>query len=318
MKRVLKLLTTITMAAVLFTACQNPAGGDSGKGPEKTPEDNKEYTISFDLNIPKDTSDYWYGCNNNTVPESQKGKKDAEITLPNSSCKYTKYTEPENKIIADYTFLKWNTKADGSGDNLLPGCIYIIQGDATLYAVYEEKLNGSGSPSGDYIDMSITSEYEMEIGDKVQLYCEGQDEYFIEDGTDVISIDADNVMEAIGAGTATVKVTIKDSIQSYRMIVTVKSGTPGNRDLSLAGKWVDGENYLQFNLDGTGYLKYEDTLDISCNWSTYTGGGKNWVKITNAAEGTNKDYAYTISGSTLKVEGRMAFKMPSTTTWTKE
>lgn len=160
----------------------------------------------------------------------------------------------------------------------------------------------------------------MKIGEKIQLYVENADTYSVTTGDDVVSIDSDNVMEAIGAESAIVKVTIKDSVQTYSVVVTVSADTTNSSlDTALFGKWVDGESYLQFNSDGSGYLYFiknsTSTLDLSCSWTVSNAGGKKWIVITGAApNGTNGSYKYSISGSTLYLTGKIAFLMAETST----
>lgn len=48
---------------------------------------------------------------------------------------------PENKFIAptDYSFVSWNTRADGTGEKLEPGEKIKINEDITIYAIWEKK-----------------------------------------------------------------------------------------------------------------------------------------------------------------------------------
>lgn len=163
----------------------------------------------------------------------------------------------------------------------------------------------------------------MKIGDKIQLYVENADTWSVTTGDDVVSINSDNVMEAIGAGTATVKVSIKDSVQTYSVVVTVSADTTNSSlDSALFGKWVDGESYLQFNSDGTGYLFFKsgslNSLDSSCSWTISRVSGKTYIVIKDAPDSTNGSYEYSVSGTTLSIKGRMAFGMASSSTWNKE
>ena len=316
------------MSAFLLVSCQNPAGGDdnnenSGNGNQNTPK--TEYTVTFDNNCPV-TYDggNFYSCSG-TVPDSVKKEEGTFITLPEFAGELTRYVS--NEVEGVYPFEKWNTASDGTGDSYVAGASFQVTQNITFYAIYssEKKSGGAagGAPDGDYLDLSTTSEYSMKIGEKIQLYVENADTYSVTTGDDIVSIDSDNVMEAIGAGNATVKVTIKDSVQTYSVVVTVSADTTNSSlDSALFGKWVDGESSLQFNSNGTGYLYFKsgslNSLDSSCSWTTSTASGKTYIVISNATSSSNGSYEYSISGTTLSLKGQMAFGMDTSTTWTKE
>ncbi len=316
------------MSAFLLVSCQTSAGGDddngnSGNGNQNTPK--TEYTVTFDNNCPA-TYDggNFYSCSE-YAPEAVKKEEGTYITLPDFTGELTRYVS--NEVEGVYPFEKWNTASDGSGDSYVAGASFQVTQNITFYAIYssEKKSSGTsgGAPDGDYLDMSTTSEYSMKIGEKIQLYVENADTYSVTTGDDVVSIDSDNVMEAIGAGSATVKVTIKDSVQTYSAVVTVSADTADSSlDAALIGKWVDGNSYLQFNSDGSGYLYFiknsKPTLDSSCSWTVSNAGGKKWIVISGAPSDTNGSYEYSISGFTLYFTGRMAFLMAESSTWTKE
>lgn len=327
MKQIKGKIAAVAFTAVLLTACQTSAVRDDeiNDGNNSPAENKTEYTVTFDDNCPTtfENGNFW-SCSE-SAPSSFKAEEGTYITLPDFTGELTRYVSSEKE--GDYPFEKWNTKSDGSGDSYVAGASFQLTQDITFYAVYssEKKSNGSsgGAPAGDYLDLSSTSEYSMKIEEKIQLYVENADTWSVTTGDDVVSINSDNVMEAIGAGSATVQVTIKDSVQTYSVVVTVSADTTNSSlDAALIGKWVDGKSYLQFNSDGSGYLYFiknsTATLDSSCSWTVSNSGGKKWIVISGATSDTNGSYEYSISGSTLYLTGRMAFLMASSSTWTKE
>lgn len=327
MKQIKGKIAAVAFAAVLLTACQTPAGGDDEiNGRNNSPAENKsEYTVTFSNNCPDtfENGNFW-SCSE-SAPSSFKAEEGTYMTLPDFTGELTRYVSSEKE--GDYPFEKWNTKSDGSGDSYVAGDSFQVTQNVTLYAFYSSEKKGSGSsggaPDGDYLDLSTTSEYSMKIGEKIQLYVENADTYSITTGDDVVSIDSDNVMEAVGAGSATVKVTIKDSVQTYSVVVTVSADTTNSSlDAALIGKWVDGNSYLQFNSDGTGYLFFKsgslNSLDSSCSWTTSTASGKTYIVISNATSSSNGSYEYSVSGTTLSLKGQMAFGMDTSTTWIKK
>ncbi|MGL4382839.1 MAG: InlB B-repeat-containing protein, partial [Bacilli bacterium] len=62
----------------------------------------------------------------------------------------------QNSLVkTNFTFMGWNTKADGSGDKYTPGSTFNINGDTTLYAIWKENAkytityNGNENTGGD-------------------------------------------------------------------------------------------------------------------------------------------------------------------------
>jgi len=76
-------------------------------------ESNAVYTVTFDINGGK-----------GTVPAAQTIKAGSSITLPSDSG-FTKN---------GYTFVGWNTQADGVGNNYSSGSTFTVTGNITLYA----------------------------------------------------------------------------------------------------------------------------------------------------------------------------------------
>ncbi len=328
MKQIKGKIAAVAFAAVLLTACQTAAVGDDeiNDGNNSPAENKTEYTVTFNDNCPTtfENGNFW-SCSE-SAPSSFKAEKGTYITLPDFTGELTRYVSSEKE--GDYLFEKWNTASDGTGDSYAVGACFQVTGNITFYAVYssEKKADSSSNevPDGDYLDLSTTSEYAMKIGEKIQLYVENADSYSVTTGDDVVSIDSDNVMEAVGAGSATIKVTIKDSVQTYSVVVTVSADTADSSlDTALIGKWVDGNSYLQFNSNGSGYLYYKDgsytLLNTSCKWTTSIANRKNWITISDTnTSGSDGSYEYVIVGSTLKIIGRISLGVPNPSTWTKE
>ena len=320
----------VFVSALIMISCQNPSDtSDDSLTEGGNQNSNKtEYTVSFNANCPETYSgELFYSCSE-SAPQSITAEEGSYITLPSFSGELTKYVNNEEEGI--YPFATWNTASDGNGESYTEGAGFQVTQNVKLYAIYSPVKKSGGNddsssqkPDGDYLDLSTTSEYSMKIGEKIQLYAENADTYTVTTGTDVVSIGSDNVLEATGAGNATVQVSIKNSVKTYSIVITVTADTTNSfLDSELYGKWTDGESYLQFNSDGTGYLYFKNgslnSLDCSCSWTstTYANGTK-YLVITNATSSSNGSYEYSVSGSTLSLKGRMAFGMAESTTWTK-
>lgn len=322
MKNITKLWALLFTTFIFLVSCNN-LSSDHKK--DTTGTSQKEYTVTYDSNIPSDDGEVWFTCSENS-PASEKVMDGESIILPAFIGELSKYIGNDKEGV--YTFEKWNTKSDGTGDFYTAGTSYKVNADITFYAVYSTEKKDTGSsdsvPEGEYLDLSLVSEYEMKVGDRIQLYVENADFFTVTSGDDVVTIDSSNVMEAIGAGNATIQVFIKNSVRTYSLVVTViADSSDSNHNAALLGKWVYGESYLQFNADGSGYLFYKNgsytTLDTTCTWNTSTGGGKNWLNISDSNPGSSDgSYEYTVSTTTLRIHGRLAFGIPMDTEWNKQ
>lgn len=326
MKQITRFFTAMTAAALLFISCQNPGNTpDKGKDIPDNKDDGKktEYTVSFDANVPDRDGSVWYYCSD-SAPEDVKIEKGKTVTLPSFAGELCRIIGSDEEGV--YPFVKWNTEKDGSGTDCMAGETYTVTEDVTLYAVWSTSKKASDTqdaPDGDYLDLSKTSSYEMKIGDRIQLWTEGEDFYEITTGNDVVSIDSNNVIEAIGGGTATVQVFIQNSVQTYSVVITVTAdSSDAGRDSALVGRWYDGDSYFEFYSDGTGYLYFKSGsnvfLNTACSWNTSIGGGKNWINISGCNPGSsNGSYEYSVSGNQLSIHGRIAFGMAMDTVWYK-
>lgn len=322
MKQITRFIAVLGATALFMVSCKNPdTGFIDGKdtaGPEL-----KKYTVSFDANIPEREGSVWYYCNED-VPESMTVTEGNTITLPSFEGELCKIIGSDEEGV--YPFVNWNTDKDGTGTSYEAGESYIVNEDVTFYAVWSTSKKASDTedaPDGDYLDLSKTSSYEMKIGDRIQLWTDGEDFYEITTGNDVVSIDSNNVIEAIGGGTSTVKVFIRDSVQTYSVVITVTADSSDvSHDSALVGRWCDGESYFEFNSDGTGYLYFKSGsnvfLNTACSWNTSIGGGKNWINISGCNPSSSSgSYEYSVSGSQLSIHGRIAFGMAMDTVWYK-
>ena len=116
----------IFISALLFS-CGN--GGNTG---------DDSFTIRYDAN----------GAEAGTAPIAQIGNKDSFVSLQTNTGSLNK---------SGYLFDGWNTKADGSGTDYVPGASYKLNDDIKLYAKWSAIFNflivnpGSPSPSLDGI-----------------------------------------------------------------------------------------------------------------------------------------------------------------------
>jgi len=192
----------------------------------------------------------------------------------------------------------------------------------------ETDNNQDTPPEGDYLDFKNVTTYEMNIGDSIQLYSEGSLSYEVLEGTDIVSINSTNVLKTLAVGDAKVCVYLNDDTIWYCWI-TVKaspqsdkdSGTENN-EISLVGRWEDGDSYLQFYANGTGsmlvYLNSNIVQDVTFEWSDFTNSYGHFLTLTNTnnyLEG--KQFTIIVTATTLKLKGYLGFGMPQNTSWSR-
>lgn len=181
-------------------------------------------------------------------------------------------------------------------------------------------------PEGDYLDLGLKTQYEMNVGESIVLWSEKAVSYEVLEGFDVVSLGSGNVLSALSSGEA--KVRMEDSEGYYwYCYVTVKAARnddPGAENPvvnALVGKWVDEDSYIEFYADGTGYMKVylngAVVQDVSFSWSDWSNSYGHFLTVSNANDYLNKDYTITISGSRLTIKGYLAFGKPQTTIWYK-
>lgn len=334
--------TAITIAALvaaaLFMSCSD--GGSSGSGDNNESQNpsaggGKTYaTAKFDLNLPDSNETYNFYYDNNYSLHEMTKESGTAINIPYSPCSYRKHSK-ETDTICEYKFSGWNTKADGSGSSCNAGDSFTLNEDITFYAQYKaSSQDGSGndnSESGKFLDIATTSEYKMKVGETVKLKSSWSEECYYsiyEDEYGAISLNDDTITaEAIGTASITANSWDDSSKVKYCIItVTSDSFSGTGLDYKMIGKWKDGDSYIQLNSDYSGYMKVylnnSVVQDVSFNWTTRTEGSAKkyrYLKISNATDYLNKDFTITsVSSTTFKLKGYLAFGKPEETTWTKE
>ena len=172
----------------------------------------------------------------------------------------------------------------------------------------------------------------MKVGESVKLKSSWSEECYYEideNEYDAISLNNDTIT-AETIGTATVKITSStNSSKAGYCIITVTSDSFSGTglDYKMIGKWTNGDSYIQLNSDYSGYMKVylnnSVVQDVSFNWTTRIDGNKyknyKYLTISNATDYLNKDFTIiSISSTTLKLKGYLAFGKPQETTWLKE
>lgn len=328
MKILTKLITSIITTAILFVSCQNPAGGSSEDDPVNPPKTTKkEYTVTFDNNCPSMNGTIWYSCSD-SAPSSIKAKKGESITLPAFGGELTKYVGSDEEGV--YAFEKWNTATDGTGVSYTAGTSYQVTGNITLYAVYSEESNsGSGDGEGEELNFSITTSYSMNLGDTVQLPNEIGDYsvyYEIQSGSDVVELGSSS-LKAIGPGSAIVVAKDWDGSSktwSCNITVTVEGFSGSALDYKLTGRWEDGNSYLILNADNSGELKVYKNGSVlqesTFNWSSLENSTGKYLTLNNCSASYLEGKQLTItsiSATTLRLHGYLAFGAAEDTTWSK-
>ena len=107
------------------------------------------YKLSYDGN----------GSTNGIVPKTQEYAKDATVTVS---------VKPDSLVKTGQKFVSWNTEADGSGTEYVPGASFTISADTILYAqwtpaTYTITFNYNGATGGNDI-VSKDVVYKTKIG----------------------------------------------------------------------------------------------------------------------------------------------------------
>ncbi len=331
--------TAITIAALvaaaLFMSCKDGCPDESEN--QNTPERGTTATANFDLNLPDSTK---YKSGENAAISDITATVGTSITLPSTKCFYSEYTK-DDIFIASYKFSCWNTHADGSGSNHKASDTFTLTQDITFYAQYEKEVSSSGgnsedSENGKFLDIATTTKYSMKVGETIKLKSSWSEECYYEIDEDeygfgAISLDNNNnTITGESIGKTTVKITSStDSSKKKYCIITVTSDSFSGTglDYKMIGKWTDGDSYIQLNSDYSGYMKVylgnSVVQDVSLNWSTEIEGTQyknyKYLTISNASDYLNKRYRIiSVSSTTLKLKGWLAFGMPQETTWTKD
>ena len=95
----------------------------------------KEYNVTYDYNIPEDVSWGYETSATQTFKKNASGVIGEEATYTYNGTSYNFNSEQTKTLIGErYTFIGWNTQADGSGFTYIDGDAYFINSPQTLYA----------------------------------------------------------------------------------------------------------------------------------------------------------------------------------------
>ena len=333
MKKLIKTIAALGMLS-LFASCQMNPADDGNQNDNSASGNTSEYTVSFNLNFPDDTDEFMY-CDytQNTAPSAKKANVGQSITLPSFACEMTRY--PRNSYGENgvgYEFDKWNTSADGTGTSYEAGASYSVTSTMTLYATYKQKAtSGSeGEEDSAALDFSSVTSYSMNVGDTVNLASligESSVYYEIQSGSDAVELGSGN-LTAIGPGSAIVKAVDWDDCSkswSCSITVTVEGFSGSALDYKLIGRWEDGNSYLVFNADKTGKLKvYRNGAKLqesTFKWTSFENSYGKYLTLSNCSEDYLEGKQYTItsiSATSLRLHGYLAFGSAQNTSWTKQ
>ena len=333
MKKLIKTIAALGMLS-LFASCQMNPADDGNQNDNPASGNTTEYTVSFNLNFPDDTDEFMF-CDytQNTAPSAKKANDGQSITLPSFACEMTRY--PRNSYGENgvgYEFDKWNTSADGSGTAYATGSSFRVTSTVTLYATYKQKASTVSDDEEDtsVLDFSSVTSYSMNLGDTVNLDSligESSVYYEIQSGSDVVELGSGS-LTAIGPGSAIVKaIDWDDSSKSWSCSITVTvEGFSGSAlDYKLIGRWEDENSYLVFNADKTGELKvYKNgslLQESTFTWASLENSHGKYLTLSNCSADYLEGKQYTITSITstsLRLHGYLAFGASQDTSWTKQ
>ena len=223
------------------------------------------YNITYDSN----------GNEGGTVPSGQSGAYNSSITLQNNTGILT---------ITGYTFVGWNTAADGSGTDYAVGSSYTIPaGDTTLYAkwtinTYNVTYDGNGNTNGT-TPSSQSSVYNSSV---------------------ILHNNSGNLVKT-GYTFAGWNTAADGSGTDYE---TEASYTVPDGDTTLYAKWVINEYNVTY--DGNGntagavpaavtLYNYNSTVTVLGNTESLVKTGHTFAGWNTAADGSGTDYADGVS-----------------------
>lgn len=320
--------------AMLFAACSNPSGGDDGLDKNPDPAPKSKVTLTYDRNQPEVNGSLSYLVDT-AVPLSETKDEGSIFTAASFDGKLVKYENWEE--VAKYSFIEWNTKADGSGLVFKAGDLFQLDEDRVLYAIYSDTPNQNddfGNDNADALDFAVTKRYKMNVGDTVPVVSEmdGVDVFYEVQGNDRVVEVSNAGITALTVGTQIVDVYAWDEnftkLGSCVFEVTAE-GFDGNEvEYKVIGKWTcddDVSSYLKFNADKTGemlvYLRGDKVQDCSFKWSAFkaTTNGKMYLNITDGPEFINTSYEISFSSvNSLHLIGYLAAFADHETNWTRE
>ena len=244
--------------------------------------------------------------------------------------RYPRNSYGENGV--GYEFDSWNTSADGTGTSYEAGASYLVTSTMTLYATYKQKtVSGSeGEEDSTALDFSSVTSYSMNVGDTVSLasLIGGSSVYYeIQSGSDAVELGS-GTLTAIGPGSAIVKaIDWDDSSKSWScsITVTVEGITGSSLDYKLIGRWEDGNSYLVFDADKTGELKvYKNgslLQESTFTWVSLENSHGKYLTLSNCSANYLEGKTYTItsiSSTSLRLYGYLAFGASQDTSWTRQ
>ncbi len=363
------------LAALLFVGCANDGDTGTNTGAntntivnntnpnpdESGGSDAERYTLRFEKNTPQDTSDYYWlssqqlaeeiqGSNYNpnvigSFPSNVTATKQQEIILPIISYYFYKVDratskkigyDPYDESAGNYNFVRWNTKADGTGTSYKSGDRIKLTANLTLYAIYQNPSESSDSGSGTSIlDICTTTSFSMKVGESVTLkpsWKRGDNCYYTitSNTNNAISISG-KTLTASAIGTAIVKMTADDnpSATGDCVISVTEEGFEGSAiENMLIGTWkYNGSSCtgtIVFNANKTGHIKTtlsgSTTHDSDFTWSATEGKSSKYFTIKGTGvSGIDCQHPLERITSTLfEINDRLAFGFPSKSTWYKQ
>ncbi len=230
-----------------------------------------------------------------------------------------------------------NTQTTGSVNQTSQTTAGSEQGEETSSAEPEGETSSEGTentaePEEEEtgLDLSKLSQYSMKVGEEINLLetIEGCQVYYqIQSGRDAVSISSQS-LKATSVGEAIIKAIDWDDESHYwSCSVTVSAeGFSGDAiEYKLCGNWKsdDGVSCITLNQDKTGYMKIylnsSVVQDCSFNWSASEASSYKILSIINGDSYINKDYTIlSVSGTSMRLSGYLAFGKAKETSWTKE
>lgn len=149
-----------------------------------------------------------------------------------------------------YTFMSWNTEADGTGTSYRPGDTVVLSSDITLFAQWEEvpfydytftaefgTFRGSGDLRG-----KVNADYVKFVGLFIDHKQVDVSDYTVSEGSTIITL-KEGYLKTLANGTYTVRASFSDGIAETTFAVSVLASPVPSASSGGVGATNTGDNW---------------------------------------------------------------------------
>ena len=191
-----------------------------------------------------------------------------------------------------YTFIGWNTSANGTGTSYAPGVSFTLTASLTLYAQWQRTDGGNDDDDPMYTDWTlVTSPSQLVVGDEYLIACNSKD---------VVAglITSNNKLAQVDA-TFSSDVSIVEELGSDPLIFTL-GGTTGAWTFADDNGILLGSEKVKFVTLGSGTTTWTISIDSDANATIYN-TNSSYGRILYNANDTGKCFSSYTSATNDKM-----------------